>query len=93
MEGMGERTCSRNWWVEEYDDGKFRIMAGDNHAVMCRGDRYLSRKYAKRMGEWMFEHGSHPAHNEKPMSDKARHIICWLWIARRMFNEKKTEGL
>ena len=58
--GMSEALCSRNWWVEEYDEGKFRIMAGDNRAVMCRGDGYLSREYAKRMGAWMFEHGSHP---------------------------------
>lgn len=59
-EGTSESLCSRNWWVEEYGGGTFRIMAGDNRVVMCRGDGYLSREYAKRMGEWMFDHGPHP---------------------------------
>ena len=66
----GEEPCSRNWWIEEYDDGKFRIMAGNNRAVMCRGDGYLSRKYAKHMGEWMFEHGSHPGAANIPITDR-----------------------
>lgn len=70
-EGIGESPCLRNWWVEEYDDGKFRIMDGDSRAVICRGDGYLSYKYAKRMGEWMFEHGSHPSSENKQNTGKA----------------------